>query len=151
MPITTGTKEAANTSTTIKIVIALWSKHVRNTLAYHLSTASKARPTVFAYVKRLLSSLALASASSALVRKNFLPLSILEQSIGVREIATTVDVHTTMVTIQPNSLNIIPAIPVSIVRGTNTATITKVVAITDVQTSLVAYIEASRGEAPRSM
>ena len=52
--------------------------------------------------------------------------------------ATMVEVHTTMVTIQPNSLNMIPAKPVSIVKGTNTATITKVVAITDTHTSLVA-------------
>ena len=44
-----------------------------------------------------------------------------------------------------------PARPVSIVRGMNTAAMTSVVAMTEVQTSFVAYIEASCGEEPRSM
>ena len=65
-------------------------------------------------------------------------LSSLEQSMGVRVMATTVEVHTMMVTNQPSSLNMMPAIPVSIVSGTNTTTITRVVAITDTHTSLVA-------------
>ena len=64
--------------------------------------------------------------------------------------ATRVEVQQTIVTIQPNSWNIIPAIPLSIVRGTNTATSTRVVAITDTQTSLVAYIAASCGSSPLS-
>ena len=68
----------------------------------------------------------------------FLAFSSLEQSIGVSEIATTVDVQQTTVTIQPSSLNMIPAIPESIVSGTNTATSTSVVAITETHTSLVA-------------
>ena len=54
-------------------------------------------------------------------------------------------------TIQPISLNIMPACPPSIVSGKNTATITIVVAITDTHTSLVAYIAASRGREPRSI
>ena len=75
----------------------------------------------------------------------------LEQSIGVSVIATVVDVHTVMVTIHPSSWNIIPARPESIVRGTNTAQVTSVVAITETQTSFVAYIAASRGLEPRSI
>ena len=65
--------------------------------------------------------------------------------------AAVVETHTTMVIIQPNSLNIMPAIPFSIVKGTNTATRTKVVAMTDVHTSLVAQMAASRGFSPRSI
>ena len=80
-----------------------------------------------------------------------LALSSCEHSMGVREMATTVEVHTMMVTSHPSSLNIMPAIPVSIVRGTNTTTITRVVAMTDTQTSLVAYIAASLGLEPLSI
>ena len=67
-----------------------------------------------------------------------LPFKIFDDIIGVNEIAIVVEVHTTIVTIQPNSLNKIPAIPLNMVSGTNTTTITNVVAITEVHTSLVA-------------
>ena len=60
------------------------------------------------------------------------------ESIGVSVIAAVVEVHTTMVTIQPSSLNITPAMPGIMVRGMNTATTTSVVAITESHTSLVA-------------
>ena len=52
--------------------------------------------------------------------------------------ATSVEVETTMVTIQPSSLKRMPARPVSIVSGMNTAAMTSVVAMTEVHTSLVA-------------
>ena len=65
--------------------------------------------------------------------------------------ATVVEVHTTMVIIHPNSLNITPAMPDKVVKGINTTTITSVVAITDIHTSLVAYMAASLGEEPRSI
>ena len=64
--------------------------------------------------------------------------NIFDDNIGVSEMATVVEVQTHIVTIQPNSLNKIPATPVSIVSGTNTAQVTRVVAITEIQTSLVA-------------
>ena len=65
-------------------------------------------------------------------------VNIIADKLGVSVIATKVETHTTMVTIQPNSLNITPAIPPTKVNGKNTATITKVVAITETHTSLVA-------------
>jgi hypothetical protein len=65
-------------------------------------------------------------------------LSNFEESIGTKVIAAKVDVQHTIVTIHPNSLNNTPAIPVNMVKGTNTATITKVVAITEIHTSFVA-------------
>ena len=40
-----------------------------------------------------------------------------EQSIGVREIAVSVEVHTVIQTIHPNCLNKIPVIPVTRVTG----------------------------------
>ena len=71
--------------------------------------------------------------------------------MGMRVIAAVVDTHTTMVTIQPSSFMKMPIMPGSMVRGTNTATSTSVVAMTDVHTSLVAQMAASRGDSPRSM
>ena len=65
-------------------------------------------------------------------------LSIYAESIGVSVIAAVVEVHTTIVTIQPSSLKRIPAIPGIMVSGINTATTTSVVAITESHTSLVA-------------
>ena len=65
--------------------------------------------------------------------------------------AAVVDTQTTMVMIQPISFIKIPIIPGSIVSGTKTATSTSVVAMTDVHTSLVAQMAASRGFSPRSM
>ena len=56
-----------------------------------------------------------------------------------------------MVIIQPSSLNMMPIIPGIMVRGTKTATRTSVVAMTEVHTSLVAQMAASRGDSPRSM
>lgn len=67
-----------------------------------------------------------------------------EQSIGVREIAVNVEVHTVIQTIHPNCLNKIPVIPVTRVNGKNTATVTRVVTITDNHTSFVPYLAASR-------
>ncbi len=58
--------------------------------------------------------------------------------MGVSEMAAVVETQTTIVTIQPNSRNRIPAMPGTIVRGRNTATTTNVVAMTDNHTSLVA-------------
>ena len=73
------------------------------------------------------------------------------QSIGVREIAVSVEVHTVIQTIHPNCLNKIPVIPVTRVSGKNTATVTSVVTITDNHTSFVPYLAASRGRLPRSI
>jgi len=66
------------------------------------------------------------------------PLSNLADNMGVRVMAATVEVTTVMVTIQPNSLNMTPIMPPTMVRGKNTATITKVDRMTETQTSLVA-------------
>jgi len=73
-----------------------------------------------------------------------------ELNIGVSEIAVTVEVQTVIQTIQPNCLNKIPVIPVTNVKGKNTATVTSVVTITEVHTSLVPYFAASRGRLHRS-
>ena len=56
-----------------------------------------------------------------------------------------------METIQPNCLNITPAVPLIMVSGRNTANIVKVDAMTDSCTSWVACTAASLGFEPRSM
>ena len=61
-----------------------------------------------------------------------------EQSIGISDNAPTVDTIIMILTIQPNCLNIIPAIPLIIVSGINTANIVSVDAITEIATSFVA-------------
>src|SRR5574344_751233 len=110
----------------------------RSALAYQASTAENTLPKVLSKVKRLCSSFSWAFSASIFDKKKGLPFSILDESIGVSVMAVVVETHTTMVTIQPRSLNIMPAIPGSMVSGTNTATSTNVVAITEVHTSLVA-------------
>ena len=74
-----------------------------------------------------------------------------EQSIGVSVRAATVE--TTMMThiIQPNCLKSTPVIPVTIVRGKNTAIIVSVEATTEMATSFVPCIAACDGAEPRSM
>ena len=69
----------------------------------------------------------------------------------MRVMAAVVETQTTMVMIQPISFMKMPIMPGSMVRGTKTATRTRVVAMTDVHTSLVAQMAASRGFSPRSM
>ena len=136
LPWNTGSNDAANRASRISNVIALWRKHQPRALAYASSTTSSTRTTVRSYSDFLPASssirLPFSSTCTCLAFSNF------EQSIGVSVIATTVDVQHTTVTIHPNSWNIIPAIPLSIVSGTNTATSTSVVAITDTHTSFVA-------------
>ena len=74
-----------------------------------------------------------------------------ELSIGVRVIAAAKETAITMVTIQPNCLKSTPAIPVRKVNGKNTAIITKVEAIMERDTSLVANTAAALGFDPRSI
>ena len=64
-------------------------------------------------------------------------LSILEQSIGTRVSAAVVEMIMMMLTIQPSCLNMIPAIPETMVRGRNTQSIVNVEAITEIPTSEV--------------
>ena len=58
-----------------------------------------------------------------------------EHIIGTRVRAAVVETIIMMLTIQPNCLNIVPAIPVIIVRGRNTQSIVRVEAITEIATS----------------
>ena len=57
--------------------------------------------------------------------------------VGTRVSAAVVDTIIMMETIQPSCLNIMPAIPVIIVRGRNTHSMVSVDAITDIPTSAV--------------
>lgn len=77
-------------------------------------------------------------------------LSILEQSIGTRVSAAVVEMIMMMLTIQPSCLNMIPAIPETMVRGRNTQSIVRVEAITEIPTSEVPWTAASVGFSPRS-
>ena len=77
-------------------------------------------------------------------------LSILEQSIGTRVSAAVVEMIMMMLTIQPSCLNMIPAIPETMVRGRNTQSIVNVEAITEIPTSEVPWTAASVGFSPRS-
>ncbi len=135
-PVSAGIMVSAKNRNSPPKAIALWFKHQFSPLAYLSSTQSSSRTTVRSYHDLLFlsSSIRLPSSSTCTLRG----LSNLLASIGVSEMAISVEVEVTMVTIQPNSLNMIPAIPVSVVRGINTAANTKVVAITDTHTSLVA-------------
>ena len=74
-----------------------------------------------------------------------------EQSIGVNVKAPTVETIMMILTIHPNCLNKIPAIPVTIVNGKNTANIVRVEAITEIATSFVACTAACFGWLPRSI
>ena len=73
------------------------------------------------------------------------------QSIGVSERAQTVEMTIMIVTIQPSWRNSTPVMPVTMVRGKNTAISVSVEAITETATSLVPCTAACRGSAPRSM
>ena len=77
-------------------------------------------------------------------------LSILEQSIGTRVRAAVVEMIMMMVTMNPSCLNMIPAIPDTMVRGRNTQSIVRVEAITDMATSDVPWTAASFGFSPLS-
>ena len=78
-------------------------------------------------------------------------LIICDASIGVSVSAARIDRIIMMLTIQPNCLNSTPAIPVTMVRGRNTARIVSVEAITERPTSFVPCIAACLGELPLSM
>ena len=56
-----------------------------------------------------------------------------------------------ILTIQPNCLNRIPAMPVTIVNGRNTANMVRVEAITEIATSFVACTAACFGALPLSI
>ena len=71
--------------------------------------------------------------------------------MGMRVMAAVVETQTTMVMIHPISFMNMPIMPGNMVSGTKTATRTRVVAMTEVQTSLVAQMAASRGFSPRSI
>ena len=65
-------------------------------------------------------------------------LSIREESIGVKVIEAINETEITIVTVQPNCLNITPVIPSKNVKGKNTAIKTNVEATIERETSLVA-------------
>ena len=73
-----------------------------------------------------------------------------EHSIGTRVSAAVVETIMMMLTIQPSCLNMMPAMPVIMVRGRNTQSMVKVDAITEMATSEVAWTAASLGFSPRS-
>ena len=75
-------------------------------------------------------------------------LSHLEQSIGTKVSAAVVDTIIMMLTIHPSWLNMIPAIPWTIVRGRNTQSIVRVEAMTEIPTSEVPCTAASIGFSP---
>ena len=135
LPMINGSNEAAKNTNNAIIVNALWRKHQPSDFAYAASTLSKNATTVRSYHVFWVASSSMSLPFSTRTLRGF---SSLEQSIGVRVIAITVDVQQTTVTIQPNDSNMIPAIPSIMVNGTNTATSTRVVAITLTHTSLVA-------------
>ena len=74
-----------------------------------------------------------------------------EQSIGTRVSAAVVDTIIMMLTIHPSWLNIIPAIPGTMVRGRNTQSIVNVDAMMEIPTSLVPCTAASFGFSPLSI
>ena len=76
--------------------------------------------------------------------------SILEQSIGTRVRAAVVEMIMMIDTIQPSCLNMIPAIPETMVRGRKTQSIVRVEAMTEIPTSEVAWTAASLGFSPLS-
>ncbi len=147
LPVSTGIMVSAKNRNSPPKATGLWFKHHANPLAYLSSTQFNARTTVLSYHVLLAPSSTKLPSSSTCTLRGF---SSWLANIGVSEIAIKVEVVVTIVTIQPNSRNMIPAIPVSVVKGTNTAIKTRVVAITDIHTSLVAYMAASRGFSPRS-
>ena len=73
-----------------------------------------------------------------------------EQSIGTSVRAAVVETIMMMLTIQPSCLNMIPAMPLTIVSGRNTQSIVRVEAMTEMPTSEVARTAASFGFSPRS-
>ncbi len=60
-----------------------------------------------------------------------------EHRVGTRVRAAVVDTIMIMDTIQPSCLNMMPAIPVIIVRGRNTHSMVRVEAMTEIPTSAV--------------
>ena len=74
-----------------------------------------------------------------------------EQSTGVKVMAATVDTESMMLTIQPSELKSTPAIPLTIVRGRNTAMVVSVPPMTEIPTSLVANMAACFTREPRSI
>ena len=80
-----------------------------------------------------------------------LRLSSSEQSIGVSDRAQTVDIIIMIVTIHPSWRKSTPVMPVTSVRGKNTAISVRVDAITDTATSLVPCTAACLGAEPRSI
>ena len=73
------------------------------------------------------------------------------QSMGVRLRAQVVEMIIMMVTIQPSWRKSTPVMPVTRVRGKNTAISVSVEAMTETATSLVPCTAACRGSEPRSM
>ena len=71
--------------------------------------------------------------------------------MGVSERAHTMEMTMMIVTIQPNCLKSTPVIPVTSVRGKNTAISVSVEATTERPTSLVPCTAACMGSLPRSM
>ena len=71
--------------------------------------------------------------------------------MGVSDSALVVDIIIMMVTIQPSCRKSTPVMPVTRVSGKNTAIRVSVEAITDTATSLVPWMAACLGSAPRSM
>ena len=145
-----GTMERMKMSAAAPMVRFLCPRHQRSTLAYQDSMEVKTLPTVLSKENLFSAAARLTRSSSNLERKKGFSFRILLESIGIRVMAVSVETHTTMVTIHPSSLNMMPASPGSMVSGTNTATITSVVAITEVHTSLVAQMAASFRLSPRS-
>ena len=150
LPVAIGTMERMKIRAAANMVSFLCPKHQRRTFEYQASIEEKTLPMVLSNEKRLPAASRRALSSSSLVIKKGFSFNSLLESMGIRVMAVTVETQTTIVTIHPNSLNMIPAIPGSMVSGTNTATMTRVVAITDVHTSLVAQMAASFRLSPRS-
>ena len=151
LPVRNGSTDRMKNASAMNNVMRLWPRHHLKTLAYQASIALKTRPIVLSKVSFFAFFLRSSSSRASRERKKGFSLSILLESIGMRVMAAVVDTHTTMVTIQPSSFMNIPIMPGNMVRGTNTATRTRVVAMTEVQTSLVAQMAASRGDSPRSI
>ena len=135
-PVITGNNESPKIPKIARIVTVLWRRHQPSDCAYQPSILSSIRTTVLSYQVFLSASSSMRLPSSSTC--TFFALNNLEHNIGVKEMATKVEVQHTTVTIHPSSWNIIPAMPFNIVNGTNTATSTSVVAITDTHTSFVA-------------
>jgi len=75
-------------------------------------------------------------------------LSQREQSMGTKVSAAATEMIMMMLTIHPSCWNMIPAMPLIIVRGRNTQSIVSVDAITEMPTSEVPCTAASLGFSP---